>query len=111
MATDLSEVPLTRPATTPDDGPLDERLYDLIEERFRRVVRANPILGTYVGIHTEDGRLGDGSRDAILGELDADKRHLSELEALDTTRLSPLGRFERDLALHNVRREIFETDV
>ncbi|MFL5757483.1 MAG: DUF885 domain-containing protein [Chloroflexota bacterium] len=111
MATDLNEVPLTRPATTLDDGPLDERLYDLIEERFRRVVRANPILGTYVGIHTEDGRLGDGSRDAILGELDADKRHLSELEALDTTRLSPLGRFERDLALHNVRREIFETDV
>src|SRR5262245_58326706 len=61
----LEDVVLTRP-TTGRPGPLDERLYDLVEARFRRIVRDNPIVGTYVGIHTEDDRLGDASRDQVL---------------------------------------------
>jgi uncharacterized protein (DUF885 family) len=102
---------LTRPRADADAGPLDERLYDLVESRFRRILADNPIVGTYVGIHSEDHRLGDGSRDAVLGELAAEKAHLVAVEALDDAGLSPTGRLERDLELHNVRREIFDTEV
>ena len=107
----LQDVALTRPEPAADTGPLDDRLYDLVEARFRRIIRDNPLVGTYVGIHTEDHRLGDASRDAVLAELAAEKAHLAEVEALDTASLSADARLERDLELHNVRRTIFDTEV
>jgi uncharacterized protein (DUF885 family) len=107
----LQDVVLTRPAPAPDAGPLDPAFYDLVEARFRRVIADNPLVGTYFGIHTEDHRLGDGTRDAILAELAAEKAHLAAIEALDEGGLSPAVRFERDLELHNVRRQIFDTEV
>jgi uncharacterized protein (DUF885 family) len=107
----LEDVVLSRPAPAPDAGPLDEKLYDLVEERFRRVIRDNPIVGTYLGIHTEDERLGAATRDAVLAELAADKSHLAAVEALDPAELSVSARLERDLEIHNVRRSIFDTEV
>ncbi len=106
----LEDVALTRPPAGAD-SPLDDALYDLVEDRFRRLIRDNPIIGTYVGIHTEDARLGDGSRDAVLAELAAEKAHLAAIEAIDPAGLSPTGRFERDLEIHNVRRAIFDGEV
>ncbi len=106
----MTQPALTRPAPAPDAGPLDQDLYDLVEERFRRIVRDNPIVATYLGIHSEDERLGDGTRDAVLAELDADRHHLAAVEALDPAGLSDEARFERDLEIHNVRRSIFDTD-
>jgi uncharacterized protein (DUF885 family) len=105
------EVELTRPTPATQPGPLDSAFYDLVEGRFRRIVRENPVVATYLGIHTEDDRLGDGTRDAVLGELEADKRHLAEVEAIDATALSPDVRFERDLEIHNLRQDIFRTDI
>jgi uncharacterized protein (DUF885 family) len=107
----LEDVVLSRPEPAPDAGPLDTGLYDLVEARFRRVIRDNPIVGTYLGIHTEDDRLGDGSRDALLAEVAAEKAHLAEVESLDETGLSQTARFERDLEIHNLRRTIFDTEV
>jgi uncharacterized protein (DUF885 family) len=109
--TSLSEVALSRPARASDAGPLDDRLYDLVEARIRRLLRDNPVLATAMGIHTEDRRLGDGSRDAVLQEIAADRTHLAEVEAIDVAGLSPEAAFERDLELHNVRRALFEADV
>jgi uncharacterized protein (DUF885 family) len=106
----LADVVLTRPDPDPVPGPLDARLYDLVESRFRRLVRENPVMGTYLGIHTEDERLGDGSRDAVLQELADERAHLTAVEALDPAGLSTTGRFERELELHNVRRSIFDTE-
>ena len=77
--TPAPEVELSRPAPAAQPGPLDSAFYDLVEARFRRIVRENPVAATYLGIHTEDERLGDGSRDAVLEELEADKRHLAEI--------------------------------
>jgi uncharacterized protein (DUF885 family) len=111
MTDRLDDVALTRPPRAADAGPLDDTLYDLVEARFRRLLRDNPILGTYVGIHTEDDRLGDGSRDALLAELAEEKAHLARIEALDAARLSATARFERDLEIHNVRRDIFDTEI
>ena len=110
MPQSLEDVVLTRPEAA-QPGPLDDRFYDLVEARFRRVIRENPVAGTYLGIHTEDHRLGDASRDAVLGELAQEKAHLVAIEALDPAGLSPDARFERDLELHNLRRAIFDTDV
>jgi hypothetical protein len=107
----LDDVVLSRPEPAPDRGPDDDRFYDLVEDRFRRIIRDNPIVGTYLGIHTEDHRLGDGSRDAVLDELASEKRHLAAVEALDPAGLSGAARFERDLEIHNVRRSIFDAEV
>ena len=111
MTDRLEDVALSRPPRADDAGPLDETFYDLVEARFRRIIRDNPLVGTWVGIHTEDSRLGDGSRDAVLGELAAEKEHLSRVEVLDPAGLSRSARFERDLEVHNLRRAIFDTDV
>jgi len=73
----IQDVVLTRPEGAANPGPLDDRFYDLVESRFRRIIRDNPLFGTYLGIHTEDHRLGDGSRDAVLGELADEKAHLA----------------------------------
>jgi uncharacterized protein (DUF885 family) len=107
----LEDVVLSRPEPAADAGPLDNQLYDLVETRFLRIVRDNPIVGTYFGIHTEDDRLGDASRDAILAELAAEKAHLAAIEAVDPAGLSATSQFERDLEIHNVRRRIFDTEV
>ena len=109
MTGTLEDVVLTRPSAAAP-GPLDDRLYDLVETRFRRLVRDNPLIGTYFGIHTEDHRLGDATRDAVLDGLAKDKAHLAAVEAIEPEALSADARLERELELHNVRREIFDTE-
>ena len=110
MTDTLQDVVLTRPAPPASPGPRDDEFLDLVEQRFRRIVRDNPLVGTYLGIHTEDRRLGDGSREAALGELAAEKEHLGAVESIDPTDLSPEIRLERDLEIHNLRRVIFDTE-
>jgi uncharacterized protein (DUF885 family) len=105
-----TDSPLPRPAPDADPGPLDDRFYDLVETRFVRLIRDNPVLATAVGLHDHDDVLGDGGRDAVLAERDADRAHLAEIEAIDLAGLSATARFERDLEIHNVRRNIFDID-
>lgn len=97
-----------RPARSSAPGPLDDRLYDLVETRFVRLVRDNPVFATAVGLHQDDDLLGDGSRDAVLGELEDEREHLAEVEAIDPSGLSTDAAFERDLEIHNVRRAVFD---
>jgi uncharacterized protein (DUF885 family) len=104
------EPALPRPDRAPDGGPLDDRFFDLVESRFRRLLRDNPIAATYFGIHDYDDLLGDGGRETLLAELAADREHLGAIESLDPAGLSNAVRFERDLEIHNLRRGIFETD-
>ncbi len=68
--------PLPRPAPATEPGPLDDQFYDLVEARFVRLVRDNPVLATAIGLHQDDDLLGDGSREAVLAELAADQAHL-----------------------------------
>jgi uncharacterized protein (DUF885 family) len=110
MTTLLGGQDLPRPAVAPDAGPLDDRLYDLVETRVRRLFTDNPITATYFGIHSEDHRLGDAGRDAVEHEIAQEKAHLAAVEALDPAGLSASARFERDLELHNVRLALFDAD-
>ncbi len=111
MTEHLRGVDLPRPAPAADSGPLDQRLYDLVEARTRRLLADNPVLATTFGIHTEDQRLGDASRDAVLAEIASDRAHAGAVEALDPAGLSSAARFERDLELHNLRLGLFQADV
>ncbi len=95
---------LPRPAPATDRGPLDDRFYEVVEGRFRRLLRDNPVAATYFGIHDYDDELGDGGRETVLAEIAADRADLATIEALDPAGLSAAVRFERDLELHNVRR-------
>ena len=103
------ELPRAAPAATP--GPLDDRFYDLVESRFRRVVEEEPTWATQLGIHAWDDRLADPSRDRILDDIGRDKRHLTEIEGLDADRLSAEARFERELELHHVRLRIYRAET
>jgi uncharacterized protein (DUF885 family) len=104
----LQDVVLTRPVQAASPGPLDDHLYDIIEARFRSTIQRDPVLGTYLGIHTEDHWYGSGTRDAVLEELETERAHLAALEAIDEAGLSSEARFERDLEIHNIRRGIFD---
>jgi uncharacterized protein (DUF885 family) len=108
--TDELQIDLPRPAPAAARGALDDAFYDLVEHRFRRLLARNPILATHFGVHDLDDVLGDGTRDAVEQELADERRHLSEVEAIDPAGLSEAARFERDLELHNVRLSSFETD-
>ncbi|MCJ7710974.1 MAG: DUF885 domain-containing protein, partial [Chloroflexi bacterium] len=110
MSHPVTRLDLPRPAPSPDAGPLDARLYDLVEARVRRLMADNPILATSLGIHEHDHLLGDPSRDAIVSEIAAERAHLAAVEALDVAGLSAEVQFERDLELHNVRLALFEAD-
>jgi len=103
--------PLPRPAPGASPGPRDDDFYDLVENRFVRLIRDNPVLGTALGLHQDDDLLGDGSQEAVLSELAADREHLAAVEAIDPEALSAEARFERELEIHNVRRSIFDADV
>ncbi|TFG67767.1 MAG: DUF885 domain-containing protein [Thermomicrobiales bacterium] len=110
--TDLrATAPLPRPTPAAEPGPLDDQLYDLVETRFLRRIRDNPVYASAIGLHQDDDVLGDGGRDAVLAELEADQGNLSHVESLGDEGLSAGARFERDLEVHNVRRAIFGADV
>jgi uncharacterized protein (DUF885 family) len=86
---------------------LDRRFWTIVEDHFRYLVRAMPVFATFVGIHSEDHRLGDASRDAVLDRAIHERRFVADLEALDEDGLSPEVRFERELAVHASRLELF----
>ena len=107
----MAELVLPRPASKPTAGPADERFWGIVEAEFRRMLEQHPILGTYIGLHDGDDRLDDATRDAAMQEVADVHRVERELEAIDPNELSESVRFERELALHNIRRELFDMEV
>jgi uncharacterized protein (DUF885 family) len=107
----MSEFVLPRPASKPTAGPADERFWEIVETDFRRTVDRHPILATYVGLHQSDDRLDDATRDNVVQEIADAHRVERDLEAIDPNELSDSVRFEREIALHNVRRELFNVEV
>ena len=111
MTTDGHSRALPRPAPAAVPGPLDDRFYDFVEARFRRIVADDPVAATFYGLHDMDDRLGDASRDAVIGRIAAERAHLAAIEALDPAGLSEEAAFERDLEIHNVRRSLFDLET
>ena len=107
----MAEIVLPRPLSQPAEGPLDSAFWDLVEADFRRMIADHPIYATYLGIHDDDGRLDDATRDALEQDIADAKTFQRKVEAIDPVDLSESVRLERELALHNVRRELFNAEV
>jgi uncharacterized protein (DUF885 family) len=107
----MSELVLPRPASVPAEGALDSKFWDIVEAHFRQLVKQHPIFATYMGIHDSDGELDNGTRDAVEQEILDARRLQGEIEAIDPAELSDSVRIERELALHNVRRELFDMET
>ncbi len=102
-----SEAAAAPPPLTPAEHQLDA----LLTERFYGIVERHPVFATYLGLHDHDDKLGDGSRDAVEGEIDEARAFLGRLESTSTSELSPYWALERELALFSTRRQIFDDDV
>ena len=107
----MIEAILPRPPRDADAGTLDDRFWDLVEARFRRLVTEHPETATFGGLHHADDRLADASRDAVLDDIAKDKAHLAAIRAIDPGQLSASVRFERDLEIHNLELSLFHEDV
>jgi uncharacterized protein (DUF885 family) len=107
----MADLVLPRPASQPTAGPRDGQFWDLVEAHFRRTILLHPIFATYMGIHDSDHLLDDGTRDAVEQSIADARRMKSDIEAIDPAELSESVRLERELALHNVRRELFDMEV
>ena len=107
--TDGLPIDLPRPAPAPDRGPLDDTFYDLVEDRFRRLLALNPTgrrtsVSTSTTMNSATGRATSSSRNWPTIAL-----HLATIEAMDPAGLSGSARFERELEVHNLRLSIFRT--
>jgi uncharacterized protein (DUF885 family) len=107
----MTDLVLPRPDSQPAAGPLDGKFWDLVEADFRHTIENHPVLATYLGIHDDDGRLDDATRDAVVQDIADAKKFEREVEAIDPAGLSESVRLERELALHNVRLELFNAEV
>ena len=107
----MAELALPRPVSQPTEGPLDGKFWDLVEADFRRMIKDHPIYATYLGIHDDDGRLDDATRDAVVQDIDDAGKFQREVESIDPAGLSESVRLEREMALHNVKRELFNSEV
>jgi len=107
----MAELVLPRPVSQPTAGPLDGKFWDMIEADFRRTVVRHPMLATFIGIHEYDDRLDDGTRDAVEQDIEEARQLQAGLAAIDPAGLSESVKFERELALHNVTRELFNAEV
>ncbi len=102
----LSESVVPPPATA-----ADLELDSLVRDRFDEVMRRFPVFATYLGLDEHDGQLADGSREALLAEIDAARAFATAVEAIDENQLSSYYATERELALFSTRRQIFDDDV
>ena len=100
---------MTDQATT--TGHADARFERLVKERFDALVERSPLFASYLGLHEHDGKLGDGTLEAQLQDIEDTRRFITALEALDESELSEANRFERQLALHTSRLALFDDDV
>ncbi|MBA3779043.1 MAG: DUF885 domain-containing protein [Chloroflexi bacterium] len=89
----------------------DDRFKQVVKAFFDRFVVREPVLATFLGIHTEDGRLADTTREAKEAALQESRRFLADVEAIEASELSAEQQFERDLAIHAARRWIFDDEI
>jgi len=89
----------------------ERRFDELVRNRFDALVDRNPVFGTYLGLTEHDGRLADGTRDAVLTEIDEAHRFETALDEINPDGLSPYYTIERELALYATRRQIFDEEV
>ena len=89
----------------------DAQFEQLVQARFDALVERFPTLASYLGLHDYDGKLGDGTLDAQLQDIEDTRGFLAAIEAVDESQLSESNRFERQLALYSSRLALFDDEV
>ena len=89
----------------------DRQLEKLAKDRFDALIARYPVYATFFGLHDHDSELGDGSRDALMADVQATRDYQRAIEGMDPASLSAHYATERELALFVTRREIFDADV
>jgi uncharacterized protein (DUF885 family) len=89
----------------------DRRLATLIRSHFEDLLEREPVFATYLGIHELDDRMTDMSREARLALIAAERRFLTDLEAIDASQLSLENHLEQEMAILGARRTIFDGEV
>ncbi len=106
----MAQYELPRPVTA-EPGPADARFWDIVEADFRRRIDRSPIMASYLGLHHNDDKLDDASRDRVEQDIADAHRLERDLQAVEARGLSWQVQVERELALHNVRRELFDLEA
>ena len=103
--------PLPRPPASADAGPARRAL----PRRSSRPAsggssRPSPLSARGSGIHASTTASPTRAATRSSSRSSDERAHLGAIEAIDPAELSAAARFERDLELHNVRRELFDLD-
>ena len=93
--------------TAPKETP-DARWDRLAQEIFSTLMKRRPTMATELGVHDYDGDLPDPSREAVREDVHLARQWMSQIEAFPTRGLSPDRLVDRDLAIHQIRLELFD---
>jgi uncharacterized protein (DUF885 family) len=90
---------------------MDEEFDNLVQEYLDWWIERNPIMGTVLGLHQYDHLLPDGSRDALLEDIESIKGFRRRTEGIDESALSPQKRVEREATLHSMNLGLYMSEV
>jgi uncharacterized protein (DUF885 family) len=79
-----------------------------VEEIFNIIVKRNPGLATYLGIHKYDDRLTDMSREKILEDIRLEEEWLNELKEFDIERLSKERKIDWDGLIYLLELSLYQ---
>ncbi len=86
---------------------MDKVFDDMFQKYVDWLVNRNPIVGTALGLHEYDHLLPDGTRDAILDDIQKLREFQQSFEGLDENELSTMKRIERQAILQSLRASLF----
>src|ERR1700730_12834146 len=86
----------------------DEEYESVAEEYIRGYLAARPLLGTSLGFHEYDGKIGDFSRLALDAELSRLRRFDDRLSKFDLDKLSTRQSIDLRILQASIRNELFQ---
>lgn len=89
---------------------MDEELDELMNELVDWMLEENPLFGTALGLHEYDHLLPDGSRDAVIKNIEITKEFQRRFEQVDSAKLSFSKKVEREAMLQAFRIWLFSSE-
>src|ERR1700736_3021634 len=86
----------------------DEEYESVAEEYIRGYLAARPLLGTSLGFHEYDGKIGDFSRLALDAEVSRLRRFDDRLSKFDLNKLSARQSIDLRILQASIRNELFQ---
>ena len=80
-----------------------KQLNNLLDEQWEYTMRTNPEYASILGDKRYNDKLSDQSYDAVLRDIDQQKKFLAAFEAVDTTGFPEQEKLNRDIMVRNLR--------